>query len=151
MESRTARLTQGPVGRHLIDMTVPMLMGITTMMAGEGLSLAPQNERTLSELNVSETWERFDEYFRLLEDSGVALNVVHNVGAAQVRRIVLGDEDVAPTQAQLDEMKREILDVIGKYCEIDHGEGMEFKLNREEGCISLVSSVPVRKVHGARA
>jgi len=33
MESRTARLTQGPVGRHLIDMTVPMLMGITTMMA----------------------------------------------------------------------------------------------------------------------
>jgi len=33
MESRTARLTQGPVGRHLIDMTVPMLLGITTMMA----------------------------------------------------------------------------------------------------------------------
>ncbi|MDJ0711550.1 MAG: MATE family efflux transporter [Woeseiaceae bacterium] len=33
MESRTARLTQGPVGRHLIDMTVPMLLGITTLMA----------------------------------------------------------------------------------------------------------------------
>ncbi len=33
MESRTARLTQGPVGRHLIDMTVPMLFGITTLMA----------------------------------------------------------------------------------------------------------------------
>jgi len=26
-------LTQGPVGRHLIDMTVPMLLGITTLMA----------------------------------------------------------------------------------------------------------------------
>ena len=33
MQPRTAKLTQGPVGRHLIDMTVPMLMGITTMMA----------------------------------------------------------------------------------------------------------------------
>ena len=33
MEPRTARLTQGPVGRHLIDMTLPMLLGITTMMA----------------------------------------------------------------------------------------------------------------------
>jgi len=33
MEARGARLTQGPVGRHLIDMTVPMLFGITTLMA----------------------------------------------------------------------------------------------------------------------
>ncbi len=33
MESRSAKLTQGPVGRHLIDMTVPMLFGITTLMA----------------------------------------------------------------------------------------------------------------------
>ena len=33
MEPRSARLTQGPVGRHLIDMTVPMLFGITTLMA----------------------------------------------------------------------------------------------------------------------
>jgi len=33
MESRTARLTQGPVGRHLVDMTLPMLLGITMMMA----------------------------------------------------------------------------------------------------------------------
>ena len=33
MESRSAKLTQGPVGRHLKDMTVPMLFGITTLMA----------------------------------------------------------------------------------------------------------------------
>ncbi len=33
MESRAAKLTQGPVGRHLVDMTLPMLLGITTMMA----------------------------------------------------------------------------------------------------------------------
>ena len=33
MKPHTAKLTQGPVGRHLIDMTLPMLWGITTLMA----------------------------------------------------------------------------------------------------------------------
>jgi putative MATE family efflux protein len=33
MQPQKARLTQGPVGRHLVDMTLPMLLGITTMMA----------------------------------------------------------------------------------------------------------------------
>ncbi len=82
--------------------------GITTMMAGEGGSLAPQNEKTFADLSREEIdakWTTFDEYFRLLESKGIALNVVHNVGAEQVRRIVLGDEDVAPTPPQLEEMK----------------------------------------------
>ncbi len=33
MQTHAPKLTQGPVGRHLIDMTVPMLFGITTLMA----------------------------------------------------------------------------------------------------------------------
>ena len=33
MQSQHAKLTQGPVGRHLVDMTLPMLFGITTLMA----------------------------------------------------------------------------------------------------------------------
>jgi len=33
MESPKAKLTEGPVGRHLVDMTVPILFGITMMMA----------------------------------------------------------------------------------------------------------------------
>ena len=33
MESRRAKLTEGSVGRHLFNMTLPMLLGITTMMA----------------------------------------------------------------------------------------------------------------------
>ena len=32
MQSKRPRLTEGPVGRHLINMTVPVLLGITTMM-----------------------------------------------------------------------------------------------------------------------
>ena len=33
MASRSARLTEGPVARHLVNMTLPMLIGITTLMA----------------------------------------------------------------------------------------------------------------------
>ena len=33
MENRRAKLTEGSVGRHLVNMTLPMLLGITTMMA----------------------------------------------------------------------------------------------------------------------
>jgi len=87
-----------------------LYQGITTMMVGEGVSVAPQSEQTFGAsfsevdgLNVK--WERYSEYFQILESNGVALNVVHNVGAAQVRWIVLGLEDVAPTEEQLAAMK----------------------------------------------
>ncbi|MDH3534068.1 MAG: MATE family efflux transporter, partial [Gammaproteobacteria bacterium] len=33
MEPATAKLTEGAVGRHLVDMTLPVLLGVTTMMA----------------------------------------------------------------------------------------------------------------------
>ena len=33
MNSQPARLTQGPVGRHLVNMAVPVLFGIATLMA----------------------------------------------------------------------------------------------------------------------
>ncbi len=32
MEENRAKLTEGPVGRHLLDMALPVLLGITTMM-----------------------------------------------------------------------------------------------------------------------
>jgi len=81
--------------------------GITTMMVGEGGSVAPQNERTMRgrEGGAGITWRTFAEYFQVVKEKGIALNVVHNVGAAQVRRAVLGDEDVTPTAEQLAEMR----------------------------------------------
>lgn len=83
--------------------------GITTMLVGEGGSHAPQNERTLDgglrAGSETLTWRTFAEYFALLERTRVPLNLVHNVGAAQVRRIVVGDEDKRPTPPQLDSMR----------------------------------------------
>ncbi|MGI8510643.1 MAG: N-acyl-D-amino-acid deacylase family protein [Gemmatimonadaceae bacterium] len=83
--------------------------GITTMMIGEGDSEAPQNDRTIGGgLTVGGNkvkWNTFGEYFKLLEQHGIAVNVVHNVGAAQVRRVVIGEEDTRPTPAQMEQMK----------------------------------------------
>lgn len=83
--------------------------GITTILVGELTTEAPQNERTfpgpveVDGENV--TWRTYEEYFALLEQRGIALNAVHNVGAAQVRLVVLGVEDRAPTADELEEMK----------------------------------------------
>jgi N-acyl-D-amino-acid deacylase len=74
--------------------------GITTMMAGEGGSDAPQGEHSKVQ------WRSFAQYFQLLEQRGVPLNVVHNVGAAQIRQIVIGDVDRAPTADEMERMKQ---------------------------------------------
>jgi len=99
--------------------TLPLLMdpltaqsklrqGVTTMMAGEGDSMAPQDQRTIKDMNLPasiSTWATFEEYNRMLDAKGIGINVIHNVGAAQVRRVVIGDEDRAPTPEQLAKMK----------------------------------------------
>jgi cell division topological specificity factor len=70
--------------------------------------------------------------------------------AKQRLKLLLIHDQVDIPQAQLERMKSEILDVIAKYCEVQKDEGVEFKLNREDGQVSLVSTIPVRRVN-ARA
>ncbi|HJO28926.1 MAG TPA: D-aminoacylase, partial [Acidobacteriota bacterium] len=83
--------------------------GITTYLSGEGGSPAPQNAETQSSPLIidGETvhWNTYAEYFAIMERFGIPINVVHNVGLTQVRRVVLGERDVQPTTAQLEEMK----------------------------------------------
>ena len=68
--------------------------GITTMLGGEGSSTAP-----------SKKWPTFDAYFRALEAKGIPINTIHNVGAAQVRRQVIGDENRAPNETEMAQMR----------------------------------------------
>ena len=83
--------------------------GITTYLSGEGGSPAPQSEATLTDPPVVDAdtlrWRTYSEYFDILERRGIPLNVVHDVGLTQVRQVVLGDRDVAPSPEQLEEMK----------------------------------------------
>lgn len=87
--------------------------GITTEITGEGGSPAPQNEGTLSELDpfvarfgIEVDWQDFAGYFARLERRGLGLNLGSYVGATQVREMVLGSENRAPTSEELVEMHR---------------------------------------------
>ena len=83
--------------------------GITTYLSGEGGSPAPQSAETQSSPLIIEgdtvRWNTYAEYFAIMERFGVPINVVHDVGLTQVRRVVLGEGDVQPTAVQLEEMK----------------------------------------------
>jgi N-acyl-D-aspartate/D-glutamate deacylase len=86
--------------------------GITSEITGEGGSIAPQNEKTLAPLkpyldhyHLTVDWNSLDGYFRRLERVGTPINIGTYVGAAQVREAVIGDDDRAPTPAELDRMK----------------------------------------------
>ena len=83
--------------------------GITTYLSGEGGSPAPQSAETQSSPLIVEgdtvRWNTYAEYFAIMERFGIPINVVHDVGLTQVRRVVLGEGDVQPTAAQLEEMK----------------------------------------------
>jgi dihydroorotase/N-acyl-D-amino-acid deacylase len=86
--------------------------GITSEITGEGGSIAPQSEKTLATLqplfdhyHVKVDWTTLDGYFRRLEKDGTAINLGTYVGAAQVRGLVIGDDDRVPTPAELERMK----------------------------------------------
>ena len=57
-------------------------------------------------LGIQPDWQTFRQYFARLENQGIGINVADYVGATTVRRMVLGDDDVQPTPAQLDQMKQ---------------------------------------------
>jgi N-acyl-D-amino-acid deacylase len=98
----------------LVDPHVPskIYQGITTEITGEGGSAAPQNDATLAEdrldyehYGIKPDWRTFREYFARLERQAIGINLASYVGATQVRRVVIGNADRAPTAAELEEMK----------------------------------------------
>jgi N-acyl-D-amino-acid deacylase len=98
----------------LVEPTLPskIFQGITTEVTGEGGSAAPLNDRIIAtdkvgyeHLKITPDWRTFREYFARLERQGIGINVAHYVGATQVRRMVLGDDDRKPSASELDEMR----------------------------------------------
>jgi N-acyl-D-amino-acid deacylase len=105
----------------LVDPRLPskIYQGITTEITGEGNSIAPQTDKLLESdkldyehYKIKPDWKTFPEYFARLERQGMGINLASYVGATQVRRIVIGDDDHAPTAAQLEEMKGLVRDAM---------------------------------------
>jgi dihydroorotase/N-acyl-D-amino-acid deacylase len=92
--------------------TSKIFQGITSEITGEGSSIAPLNERTLAgdrsgfaHYKIKPDWRRLGEYFARLERQGLGINLASYVGATQVRRMVLGDDNRAPSAVELEQMK----------------------------------------------
>jgi len=79
-----------------------LTQGITTINAGEGASAAPLKDADAKAAD----WQTMAEYFQLIDDKGIPINVVQTVGHTQVRRIVLGELDRRPSDAELQSMKQ---------------------------------------------
>ena len=98
----------------LVEPTLPskIFQGITTEVTGEGGSAAPLNDAIVKadkvdydHFKIVPDWRTFAQYFARLEKQGLGINVAHYVGATQVRRMVLGDDDRQPSAADLEQMK----------------------------------------------
>src|SRR5215467_13578337 len=96
-----------------------IFQGITTEFTGEGGSAAPLNDAIIKadqlsydHLKLTPDWRTLRQYFARLEKQGMGINLGTYVGATQVRRMVLGDDNVQPTRAQLDQMKALVRDAM---------------------------------------
>jgi N-acyl-D-amino-acid deacylase len=98
----------------LVDPRLPskIYQGITTEITGEGGSAAPLNDAIIKadqsgydHYHITPDWRTFRQYFARLEKQGMGINLASYVGATQVRRMVLGDDDKQPTSQQLQQMK----------------------------------------------
>jgi dihydroorotase/N-acyl-D-amino-acid deacylase len=98
----------------LIEPSLPskIFQGITTEITGEGGSIAPLNEQIIkadqdyyAHYHVTPDWRSLRQYFTRLEKHRLGINLATYVGATQVRRLVLGEEDKQPSQEQLEQMK----------------------------------------------
>jgi N-acyl-D-amino-acid deacylase len=84
--------------------------GITTHFAGEGWSHAPENTLSPQDLEIDKGrpphgWQNFAELNAFMRSRGMPINVMHNVGAGQVRSVVMGLAPRAPNASELSKME----------------------------------------------
>jgi N-acyl-D-amino-acid deacylase len=96
-----------------------IFQGITTEITGEGGSVAPLNDSIIAadhvyyeHLGITPDWRTLDQYFARLAHQGIGINFATYVGATQVRRMVLGDVNQAPTPEQLERMQELVRDAM---------------------------------------
>jgi N-acyl-D-amino-acid deacylase len=98
----------------LVDPRLPskIYQGITSEITGEGDSVAPLNDALIQAgqsqydyYKLTPDWRTFRQYFARLEKQGMGINLASYVGATQVRRFIVGEDDKQPTPEQLAQMQ----------------------------------------------
>ena len=107
----------------LVEPRLPskIFQGITTEITGEGGSIAPLSDTLVAEdklgyehAGIKPDWRTLGEYFQRLEKQGMGINLASFVGATQVRRLVIGEENRPPTPAELERMKGLVREAMGQ-------------------------------------
>ncbi|MEO8034600.1 MAG: D-aminoacylase [Acidobacteriota bacterium] len=87
--------------------------GVTTEVTGEGHSPGPLNDAMIAEANRTKppgypdvSWRSLDDFMRVVENQGSALNFAFYTGAANPREIAMGSADRPPTPSELKRMEQ---------------------------------------------
>src|SRR5512146_637193 len=90
-----------------------LTQGITTEITGEGGSIAPTNDRAragsmdfYNTFHIKPDWYSLDQYFQRLAKQGAGINLATYVGAGQVRRMVIGNDNRPATPEELKRMQK---------------------------------------------
>jgi N-acyl-D-amino-acid deacylase len=85
--------------------------GVTLEVMGEGESMGPLNpamkkmaKDNQGDIKYKGDWNTLGEYLQFLEKKGISCNVASYVGATTIRAYVVGEDNRAPTAAELDSM-----------------------------------------------
>ncbi|MEJ7588563.1 MAG: D-aminoacylase [Ferruginibacter sp.] len=86
--------------------------GVTLEVFGEGSSMGPLNARLKEQMQQDQSlihykvdWTTLGEYLGFLEKKGVSCNVASFVGATTIRMNIIGEDNRAPTLAELESMR----------------------------------------------
>ena len=133
--------------------------GVTTELLGESGSPAPVfRQATTSVMGAvvgakpddepnAEAWTTFTEYFTLLEERGVSVNVLSAVGSGVLRAGVVGLDDVPATPEQLEEMKRHVDQAMLEGA-FGLSSGLIYIPNRYSSTNELIELAKVAAAHG---
>jgi len=83
--------------------------GVTTEVIGESGSIAPRKAPS-----QTAPWTNFTSYFDLLEKNGISVNLISYIGLGTARELVVGEDDVAATAAQLEAMRAMVAEAMSQ-------------------------------------
>ena len=121
--------------------------GVTTEVVGNcGTSAAPMNQEVKAyrekymRADLGEdfvfNWETMEDYLNLVEEKGVSFNIIALVGHGTVRQNVMGFENRPPIEAELDAMKRLVVEAME-----DGAWGMSTGLIYTPGCYAHTDEI----------
>lgn len=98
--------------------------GVTTEVIGNcGMSAAPRYEEALKrghemcqDFGFTCSWKSVADYFSLLEDTGIGINIISLAGHGNIRTSVMGYTNSTATDAQLSKMKSLLEDSLNAGC-----------------------------------